>query len=160
MNKYEVAKKSGWTKNRFRVNSISIINHWGDLKPLPETLTINLTKNTAWSVGTEVELPTLKEDDLALRLELGDIPCDNSEDYDETTGSISVKDDENGASCRTKITPGTNESDSESLAKIRLANNNREDDASTEVSTISDDASEVRLLRISHTNDWLTDERV
>ena len=44
MNKYEVAKKSGWTKNRFRVNSISIINHWGDLKPLPETLTINLTK--------------------------------------------------------------------------------------------------------------------
>ena len=35
---------------------------------------------------------------------------------------------ENGASCRTKITPGTNESDSESLAKIRLANNNLEDD--------------------------------
>ena len=44
MNKYEVTKKSGWTKNRFRVSSISIINHWGDLKPLPETLTINRTK--------------------------------------------------------------------------------------------------------------------
>ena len=102
----------------------------------------------------------MKEDDLALRLEPGDIPCDNSEDDDETMGSLSVKDDENGASCRTKITPGTNESDSESLAKIRLANNNLEDDASTEVSTISEDASEVRLLRISHTNDWLTDERV
>ena len=48
MNKYEVAKKSGWTRNRFRVRSLSIVNHWGDLKPLPETITINLTKNTAW----------------------------------------------------------------------------------------------------------------
>ena len=26
MDKYEVAKKSGWKKNRFRVNSISVIN--------------------------------------------------------------------------------------------------------------------------------------
>ena len=56
MNKYEVAKKSGWTKNRFRVNSISVISHWGDLKPLPETLTINLTKDTTWALGT-FELP-------------------------------------------------------------------------------------------------------
>ena len=160
MNKYKVTKKSGWTRNHFRVCSISIVSHWGDLKPLSETITINLTKNTAWSLGTEFELPTLKEDDLALRLELGDIPCDNSEGDDETTGSISVKDDENGASCRTKITPGMNESDSESLAKIRLANDNLEDDASTEVSTISDDVSEVRTLRTLHTNEWLTDDRV
>ena len=79
-------------------------------------------------LGTEVELHTSEEDE-ALRFEPGDIPCDNSEDDDETTGSISVKDDENGASCRTKITPCTNESDSESLAKIKLANNNLEDDA-------------------------------
>ena len=75
MNKYDVAKKSGWTKNRFRVNSISVISHWGDLKPLPETLTINLTKDTAWALGT-FELPTMKKDDLALRLEPGNIPCD------------------------------------------------------------------------------------
>ena len=102
----------------------------------------------------------MKENDLALRIEPGDIPCDDIEDDDETTRSLSVKDDENGASCRTKITPGTNESDSESLAKIRLANDILEDDASTEVSTISEDASEVRMLRTSHPSDWLTDERV
>ena len=85
MNKYEAARKSGWTRNRFRVGSLSIISNWGDRKPLPETVTINLTQNTAWSLGTEVELPTLKEDDLALRLEPGDIPCDSIEDDDETT---------------------------------------------------------------------------
>ena len=56
--------------------------------------------------------------------------------------------------------PCTNESDSESLAKIRLANDNLEDDASTVISTISDDVSEVRTLRTLHTNEWLTDDRV
>ena len=159
MNKYEAARKSGWTQNFFRIGSLSIISHWGDRKPLPETATVNLTPNTAWSLGTEVELPTLKEDDLALRLEPGDIPCDNIEDDDETTGSLSVKDDENGASCRTKITPCTNESDSESLIKTKLANDNHEEDASTVISTISDDVSEIRRLRTLHINEWLTDER-
>ena len=84
INKYEAARKSGWTRNRFRVGSLSIVSHWGDRKSLPETVTINLTKNTAWSLGTEFELPTLKEDDLAIRLQLGDIPCDNSEGDDES----------------------------------------------------------------------------
>ena len=70
-----------------------------------------------------------------------------------------MKDDENGASCRTKITPCPNESDSDSLAKIKLANINHEEDASTIISTISDDVSEVRRLRTLHINDWLTDER-
>ena len=74
-------------------------------------------------------------------------------------GSISVKEDENGASCRTKITPCPNESDSDLLAKIKLANINHEEDASTIISTISDDVSEVRRLRTLHINDWLTDER-
>ena len=146
VDKYDTSKSAKWKTNHVRVKSISVVNYWGDLNPLPETLTVNLTKNTAWSLGTEVELPTLKEDE-ALRFEPGDFPCDNSEDDDETTGSISVKDDENGASGRTKITPCTNESDSESLAKIRLANYNLEDDTSTVISTISDDVIEVRRLR-------------
>ena len=62
---------------------------------------------------------------------------------------------------RTQITPGTNESetDSESLAKIRLANDILEDDVSTEVSTISDDANQVRILRTANPSDWLTDEK-
>ena len=58
MNKYEAARKSGWIKNCFRIGSLSVISHWGEQKPLPETLKINLTPNAAWSVGTEVDLPT------------------------------------------------------------------------------------------------------
>ena len=54
-------------------------------KPLPETIIVNITPNTAWSLGTEIDLPTLKEDDLALDLEPDDIPCDNNEDDDEIT---------------------------------------------------------------------------
>ena len=52
---YETAEKSGWQMNRFKVNKISIIKHWGDLKPLPEIITVNLTTETAWALGTEVE---------------------------------------------------------------------------------------------------------
>ena len=92
VDKYELSKAAKWKTNRVKVKGISVVNYWGKLIPLPETLTVNLTINTAWSLGTEVELPTLKEDDLALRFEPGDIPCDNSEDDDKMTGSISVKD--------------------------------------------------------------------
>ena len=84
--------------------------------------------------------------------------CDTNDDDDETANK-SVKDDENGASGRTKITPNTNESDSESLAKIKLDNINHEDDTSTIISTISDDISSVRGLRTMNINEWLTDER-
>ena len=42
---------------------------------MPETLTINLTKDTAWALGT-FELPTIKKDELAPRLEPGNIQCD------------------------------------------------------------------------------------
>ena len=57
--------------------------------------------------------------------------------------------------------PGINENgtDTESLNNIRLANNNLEDDASTDVSTISDDVNQVRILRTANPNDWLTDEK-
>ena len=48
--------------NCFRVNNISVIKHWGDLKLLPEILTVNLTRETAWSLGTEIELPLVKKD--------------------------------------------------------------------------------------------------
>ena len=131
---------------------LSIIIHWGEQKPLPETVTCNLTPNAAWS---------LTDDDLALEIEPGDIPGDGNEDEDDVAGSQSMKEEEKGASCRTKITPGTYESetDSESLTKIRLANDILEDDASTEVSTISDDANQVRILRTANPSDWLTDEK-
>ena len=131
---------------------LSIIIHWGEQKPLPETVTCNLTPNAAWS---------LTDDDLALEIEPGDIPGDGNEDEDDVAGSQSMKEEEKGASCRTKIMPGTieSETDSELLAKIRLANDILEDDASTEVSTISEDVNEDRELRTSHLSDWLTYER-
>ena len=91
MDKYDVARKSRWTKNHFRVNSICVISHWGDLKPLPETLTINLTKDTAWALGT-FELPTMKKDDLALRLEPGNISCDKIKQEHDTLEDIYSED--------------------------------------------------------------------
>ena len=78
----------------------------GDQKPLPETLTINLTPNAAWSIGTEIDLPSLKDDELALEIEPGDSPCDNIEDDNDVARSQPKQDDEKGASSRTK--PGTN----------------------------------------------------
>ena len=102
MTDYKNVRESGWMKNRFRTGSLSIISYWGDQKPLPETLLINLTPNAAWSVGTEIDLPTLKDDDLALEIEPGDIPNDNNEDDDKLIESLSVKKDKKGAMiCRT-----------------------------------------------------------
>ena len=156
VDKYTVAKESGFTRNRFKVKNLSVINYWGDLGTIPETLTVNLSKNTAWSLGSEVELRTTEEDE-AIMFEQSDV-CGTNDDDDETANK-SVRDDENGASGRTKITPNTNESDSESLEKIKLDNINHEDVTSMIISTISDDISEVRRIRTMNIDDWLTDER-
>ena len=59
-------KKSKWRQNRFRVSSINVVNYWGDEKSLPEMLTVNLTRDTAWALGM-FELPTIIEDELAFR---------------------------------------------------------------------------------------------
>ena len=84
--------------------------------------------------------------------------CDTADEEDEVANE-SVKDDENGAPGRIKITPNTNESDTESLAKVKLDNIDHGEDTSTIGSTISDDISEVRRLRTMNINDWLTDKR-
>ena len=140
VDKYAVAKVSGFTRSRFKVKNITVVTTWGDnLDAIPESLTVNLSKNTAWSLGKEIELRTTEENE-AIMLEESDI-CDTNDDEDETAGNKSVKDDENGESCRTKITPNTNESDSESLVNIKLSNINHEDDTSTITSMISDDVS-------------------
>ena len=105
VDKYTVAKESGFTRNRFKVKNLSVINHWGDLGAIPETLTVNLSKNTAWSLGKEVELRTTEENE-AIMLEESDV-CGTNDDDDETAGNKSVKDYENGESCHTKITSNT-----------------------------------------------------
>ena len=107
LTKYKIARDCKFAKNFFRIGSLEVISYWGEeQKLLPETVRCNLTPNAAWSVGTEVLLPTLTDDDLA------------------------------------------------------LTNNNLEDDASTDVSTISDDVNQIRILRTANPNDWLTDEKV
>ena len=40
IDEYEVARESGWRQNRFVVNKIKIIKHWGNLKPLPKTISM------------------------------------------------------------------------------------------------------------------------
>ena len=150
VDKYNVSKECNFRKNRVKVNKLSIINCWGEEAPLPESLTVNLSKNTAWCLGEEVELQTTGDDE-AITFEPGET-CDTNEDDDETTGNTSVKNDETEASCRTKIAPCPTESDSDSLAKIKLANINHEEDASTIISTISDYVSEIRRLRTLHIN--------
>ena len=86
------------------------------------------------------------------------VRSDTTDEEDETVDET-VKEDENGTTNCVKITPNINETDTESLAKVRLENNDNGEDTSTVISTISDDISEVRGLRTMDINDWLTDER-
>ena len=102
VDKYTVAKESGFTKNQFKVKNISVITQWGDhLDAIPESLTVNLSKNTAWSFGKEIELRTTEENE-AIMLEESNV-CGTNDDEDEIAGNKSVKDDENRESCLTKI---------------------------------------------------------
>ena len=160
VDKYNRSKDLNWKTNRVRVKDLKVINYWGEDNPetLPETVVVNLKSNTTWSLGTEVVLDTSEENE-ALRVELSNIPIECEDDDNETADDMSVKDDE-GASGRVKIIPNAIESDSESLAKVKLANDNPEDKTSDNMSSITDDGSEVRRLRTSHINEWLTDERV
>ena len=44
---------------------------------------VNITPDTAWSPDTEIDLATVKEDDLSLKLEPDDNPCDDNKEDDE-----------------------------------------------------------------------------
>ena len=67
----ETAASSGWRKNRFEVNKISIIKYWGDLKTLPTTIVVNLTNETVWALGKKVESCSRKECDHNVRIHHG-----------------------------------------------------------------------------------------
>ena len=54
---------------------ISIINRWGNEKPLPEMVTMNLTKSGLWALGV-IELPTLIIDELTAELNAKSVKCD------------------------------------------------------------------------------------
>ena len=150
LDKYKVAKESNFTRNRFKVSKLSIVTHWGEKGEITETVTVNLSKNTAWSLGNEIELSTTEEDE-AITFEQSET-CDTTDEEDETVDET-AKEDENGTTNRVKIQPNINESDTESLAKVKLENNDNGEDTSTVISTISDDISEVRKLRTMDIND-------
>ena len=160
VDKYNRSRDKDWSTNRIRVKDLKVINYWGEDCPetLPETVVVNLKRKTTWSLGTGVLLDKSEENE-ALWVELSDIPIECEDDDNETADDMSVKDDE-GASGRVKIIPNAIESDSESLARVKLANDNPEDKTSDNMSSVTDDNNEVRRLRTSHINEWLTDERV
>ena len=56
VDKYTTAKDSGFTKNRFKVKNLRIINSWDGMCTIPETLTINLSRDTAWSFEDNIEI--------------------------------------------------------------------------------------------------------
>ena len=53
------------------VNKISIIKHWGDPKPLPTTITVDLTKESGWALGTRIDSCSRKECDQNVKIHLG-----------------------------------------------------------------------------------------
>ena len=125
LDKYKVAQKSQFTRNRFKATKLSVIKYWGEKGTIPETVTVNLSKNTAWSLGEEIELDTTEEDE-AFVFEQEE-KCDTEDEVDETADD-SEKDDKDEASNRIKITPSMNESDTESLKRIRIDNNDNTED--------------------------------
>ena len=155
LDKYKVAKASNFTRNRFKVEQLKVIINWGKMGVIPETVTVNLSKSTVWSLGTEVTVTT--EEDEVIAFEEGE-SCVTSDEIDETEGE-SPTDDEITPANLLVIEPSIHESDSESLARIKMENSDDRDDASTVISTISDDICEVRRLRTLDMSEYLTDER-
>ena len=84
--------------------------------------------------------------------------CVTKDEIDETEGE-SPTDDETTPANLVVLEPSIHESDSESLARIKMENSDDKDDASTVISTISDDICEVRKLRTLDMSEYLTDER-
>ena len=93
LTKYKIARDCKFAKKFFRIGSLKVISYWGEeQKPLPETVRCNLTPSAAWSVGTEVLLPT--DDDLALEIKPCDIPDSKKE------GDVDHDDGDDGQSIR------------------------------------------------------------
>ena len=49
VDKYTTAKESGFTRNSFIVKNLRIINSWNGMYTIPENLTVNLSKDAAWT---------------------------------------------------------------------------------------------------------------
>ena len=56
IDKYGMAKESGFTRNRFTVRNLTMINSWDIVCTIPEILVINLSRDTAWYLGDDIKL--------------------------------------------------------------------------------------------------------
>ena len=92
LDKYKVAKESNFTRNRFKVNKLSIVTHWGEKGEIPETVTVNLSKNTAWSLGNETEVSTTEEDE-AITFEQGET-CDTVKNEEKPPNPLLMEESE------------------------------------------------------------------
>ena len=169
LTKYKKAQKLKLAENFFRMGKLKIITSWGDEpKTLSATVCTNLTWNVGWSKATAV-LPT--DENSATEIRPSDIPTSKrEEEVDQSEVEETVEDhldDEVtiGASGRVKILPDAtnNETDTESMNNIRMANDRLEDEASTDFSEISEDENQtgntIRSLRTLHPDDWMSDEK-
>ena len=88
LDKYKVAQKSGFKRNRFTALDLTVVKCWGENGTIPETVTVNLSKTTAWSLGEEIELDTTEEDE-AFVFEQKE-KCDTEDDVDETADDSEI----------------------------------------------------------------------
>ena len=63
LDKYKVAKASNFARNRFKVEQLKVVTCWGVRGEIPKTVTVNLSRSTVWSLGTET-LVTTEEDEV------------------------------------------------------------------------------------------------
>ena len=79
-----------------RVEQLQVINCWGKMGVIPETVTVNLSKSTVWSLGTEVTVTT--EEDEVIAFEEAE-SCVTSDEIDETKGESPTDDGMTPANC-------------------------------------------------------------
>ena len=85
LDKYEVARKSNWIRNRFKVHQLEVCKCWGTRGTIPDEITVNLTRSTIWALGTEVSVST--EEDEVIAFEEEEI-CVTNDETDETGGEL------------------------------------------------------------------------
>ena len=83
LDKYSVARASKFRKKRFRINKLKIVNYWGKKGTIPDAVAVNLSKNTVWALGNEIELSTTEEVELIAFEE--EEKCDIADEEDRTT---------------------------------------------------------------------------
>ena len=86
------------------MKQLKVVTCWGVRGEIPETVTVNLSRSTVWSLGTETLVTT--EEDEVITFEEGET-CETSDEVDKTADETSAE-DETTASNRLIIEPNIN----------------------------------------------------